>query len=162
MINADPRVEQANLVNAYRGNPEALQQKYAVSQQLIDLLALQQIKSEMDAKDRDIKLKMAQSGKKPPVGQQLKQEVEGRTKQEMAQQLAGTMQKQQQDQQQAMQQVAQSAEPPEQGIAGLPTPDVMPTKAMAAGGILDFSAGGANDDSNGLPNLPTGEEYEEN
>ena len=30
---------------AYRGNPQALQQKYAASQQLIDLLALQKIKS---------------------------------------------------------------------------------------------------------------------
>jgi hypothetical protein len=123
-------------VDAYRGNPDALQQKYAVSQQLIDLLALQKIKSEMDAKSRDMQLKMAQSGKKPPIAQQLQQEVVGRTKQEMQQQLAGTMQQEAAEKQKALQQVVQSQE---QGVAGLPAGNMMPPKAMAAGGIIDFS-----------------------
>jgi hypothetical protein len=130
----DPRVD--NLADAYRGNPGALQEKYAVSQQLVDLLALQQIKSEMDAKDREIKLRMAKTGKKPPVAQQLQQEVVGRTKQEMQQQLAGTMQQEAMEKQKALQQAVQSQE---QGVAGLPTPGMMPPKAMAAGGIIDFS-----------------------
>ena len=129
----DPRVEET--VAAYRGNPQALQQKYAVSQQLIDLLALQKIKSEMDAKDREIKLRMAQTGKKPPIAQQLQQEVVGRTKQEIQQQLAGTMQQEAMEKQKALQQAVQAQE---QGVAGLPAPGLMPTKAMAAGGILDF------------------------
>ena len=123
-------------VDAYRGNPEALQQKYAVSQQLIDLLALQKIKSEMDAKSRDMQLKMAQTGKKPPIAQQLQQEVVGRTKQEMQQQLAGTMQQENMEKQKALQQVVQNQE---QGVAGLPANNMMPPKAMAAGGIIDFS-----------------------
>jgi hypothetical protein len=123
-------------VDAYRGNPDALQQKYAVSQQLIDLLALQKIKSEMDAKSRDMQLKMAQSGKKPPIAQQLQQEVVGRTKQEMQQQLAGTMQQEATEKQKALQQAVQAQE---QGVAGLPAGNMMPPKAMAAGGIIDFS-----------------------
>jgi hypothetical protein len=123
-------------VDAYRGNPEALQQKYAVSQQLIDLLALQKIKSEMDAKSRDMQLKMAQTGKKPPIAQQLQQEVVGRTKQEMQKQLAGTMQQEAMEKQKALQQAVQSQE---QGVAGLPAGNMMPPKAMAAGGIIDFS-----------------------
>lgn len=129
----DPRVEET--VAAYRGNPQALQQKYAVSQQLIDLLALQKIKSEMDAKDREMKLRMAQTGKRPPIAQQLQQEVVGRTKQEIQQQLADTMQQEAIEKQKALQQAVQTQE---QGVAGLPAPGLMPTKAMAAGGILDF------------------------
>ena len=36
-------------VAAYRGNPAPLQQRYQMSQDLLDLLALQKIKSEKDA-----------------------------------------------------------------------------------------------------------------
>ena len=39
-------------VDAYRSNPQALQQRYAQNQQFIDLLALQKLKSEKDAAGR--------------------------------------------------------------------------------------------------------------
>jgi hypothetical protein len=134
-------------VDAYRGNPEALQQKYSVSKELIDLLALQKIKQEMDAGSRQMQLMMAQQGKKPPIKQQLEQEVVGRTKQEMQQQLAGTMQQEATEKQKALQQAVQSQE---QGVAGLPANNMMPTKAMAAGGILDFSDEPAPDYEEGM------------
>ena len=36
-------------VDAYRGNPAALQQRYAQNQELVDLLALQKMKSEKES-----------------------------------------------------------------------------------------------------------------
>jgi len=56
MINQDVDAR----VAAYKGNPEALQQKYSVSNDLLDLLALQQIKSSLDAAKRQMQLQMAQ------------------------------------------------------------------------------------------------------
>jgi hypothetical protein len=47
-------------VAAYKGNPQALQQKYAVSQQLIDLLALQKIKSMQESAAREMQMQLAQ------------------------------------------------------------------------------------------------------
>ena len=90
---------------AYENNPEALQQRYAQNQQLIDLLALQKLKSEKEAAARDIQLKMGQRGKQPTIAEQREKEVGDMTRQEVAQQTAGTMQQKQQEQQQALQQV---------------------------------------------------------
>jgi len=43
---------------AYQGNPQALQQQYQQSQQLVDLLALQQLKSEKEAAARQRQMHM--------------------------------------------------------------------------------------------------------
>jgi hypothetical protein len=72
-------------VDAYRNNPQALQQRYAQNQQLVDLLALQKIKSEMDAAKRDIEMKMQQQP--GTIKQQREQELMERTKQDMMDQL---------------------------------------------------------------------------
>ena len=48
-------------VDAYRSNPQALQQRYAQNQQLIDLLALQKLKSEKDAAAKQMQLQMART-----------------------------------------------------------------------------------------------------
>ena len=47
-------------VDAYRSNPAALQQRYQQNQQLIDLLALQKLKSEKDAAAKEMQMQMAQ------------------------------------------------------------------------------------------------------
>jgi hypothetical protein len=47
-------------VDAYRANPQQLMQRYQQNQELIDLLALQKLKSEKDAAARDMQLKMQQ------------------------------------------------------------------------------------------------------
>jgi len=124
-------------VDAYRGNPQALQQKYAKNQQLIDLLALQRLKSEKESAAREMALQMGgQGGQKPTIAQQREQEVLDMTKQEVAQEQGGVaahQQKQQQDamkallqqQQQGAQQVPQAAQQaPQAGIAQLPAPNI--------------------------------------
>jgi hypothetical protein len=92
-------------VDAYRSNPQALQQRYAQNQQLVDLLALQKIKSEMDAAKRDIQMKMQQQP--GTIKQQREQELMERTKQDMMDQTAGVMRQKQAQQQQNLQKVAQ-------------------------------------------------------
>ena len=144
-------------VDAYRGNPQALQQKYAQNQQLIDLLALQRLKSEKESAAREMALKMGgQGGQKPTIAQQREQEVLDMTKQEVAQEQGGVaahQQKQQQDamkallqqQQQGAQQVPQAAQQapqqPQPGIAQLPAPNIS-AQGMATGGIVAFDEGG--------------------
>jgi hypothetical protein len=121
-------------MDAYRGNPQMLQQKYAQNQELIDLLALQKLKSEKEAAARDMQLKMAQQqaakGQPPTTKDKLEQEVMGMTKQEIAQQMGGIAQQRQQEQQKKMQQLMQS------GVATLPAPGLA---RMAGGGIVAFA-----------------------
>jgi len=127
----------AQRVDAYRGNPQALQQKYAVSQELVDLLALQKIKSEKEAAARQMQMQMAQqqaaNGEPPTVAQQREKEVMDMTKQELMQQRMGLMQQQQKAQQEGMQKLAQ-------GIASAPgAQTAAQPKMMATGGIVAFA-----------------------
>jgi hypothetical protein len=132
-------------MDAYRGNPQALMQKYSQNQELIDLLALQKLKSEKEAAARDMQMKMAQQqaaqGQPPTIKDQREQEVMGMTKQEVAQQMGGIAQQQQQAQQQKMQQLLQS------GVATLPAPGIA---KMAGGGIVAFANGGSTFEAEGF------------
>jgi len=81
---------------AYQGNPQALQQQYQKSQQLVDLLALQQLKTEKEAAARNMQMQMQQNP--ATIAQQREQEVLGMIKQEqgrklgdVAQRTAGTL-----------------------------------------------------------------------
>jgi len=123
-------------MDAYRGNPQGLQQRYQMSQQLLDLLALQKLKSEKDAVARQMQAQMQQMPS--TVAQQREQELLGRTKQEMAQQVGGVMQQQARQQQQNMARMAQAAARPQGGIAGLAPQGAR----MAGGGIVAFQKGG--------------------
>jgi len=114
-------------VDAYRGNPGALQQRYAQNKELIDLLALQKLKSEKDAAARDMQMKMQQ--KPQTIAQQYEAELAGRTKNEMLQGIAGVMQNRQAKQQANMQRMAQG------------TPPTAPKRMMAQGGIIGFADG---------------------
>ena len=128
-------------VAAYKGNLQALQQKYATSQQLIDLLALQKIKSMQEAAAREMQMQMAQQQaangeSNMTVAQQREKEVMDMTKQELAQQRGELAQQQQVDQKEAMQKLMS-------GIANAPgAASVMEPKALAAGGIVAFDNGG--------------------
>ena len=133
----------AQRVDAYRGNPQALQQKYAVSQELVDLLALQKIKSEKEAAARQMQLQMGQqqaaNGEPPTVAEQREKEVMDMTKQEMIEQQSGIMQQKQQQEQEGMQKLAQ-------GIASAPGAQMAAQpQMMAAGGIVAFAEGGKTD-----------------
>lgn len=121
-------------VNAYRNNPQELQNKYAVSQDMLDLLALQQIKSEKEAAARQMALQMggpSPGGEQPNIKQQREQEVMEMTKQQLAKQ-TGMVGQQQEQNKQAMLQRLMS------GVARAPgAGNVMPAQ-MAGGGIVAF------------------------
>ena len=133
-------------VVAYRGNPAPLQQRYAMSQDLLDLLALQKIKSEKENAARQMQLQMAQQqaaqgGEPPTIAAQREKEVMELTKNELARQRGATAD-QQVAQQQAMAQRMMG------GVAAAPgAQSVAQPKMMATGGIVAFSGGGRNLDA---------------
>ena len=128
-------------VAAYRGNPAPLQQRYAMSQDLLDLLALQKIKSEKEAATRQMQMQMAQQQAQQgegamTVAQQREKEVMDMTKNELAQQRGETAQQQTEQQQANMQKLMS-------GIARAPGAQaVAQPKMMAEGGIVAFAEGG--------------------
>jgi len=146
-------------MDAYRGNPQALAQQYSQNQQLVDLLALQKLKSEKEAAARQMQMQMDAAGL-PTIAQQREQEVMDLTKKEVAQQAGVGGQQQENQQKEAMQKLLQAAGAPQEpqqavpqptqqppptgaaGISGLPAPNMMPPQAMAAGGIIAFQEGG--------------------
>ena len=128
-------------VDAYRGNPDALAKRYSQNQQLIDLLALQKLKSEKESAVREMQMKMG-GQQMPTIADAREQEVLDLTKQELARQATGAMQQQQRQKQQAARQlVEQTAQAPAAGVAGLAAPNIAP-QAMATGGIVAFQSGG--------------------
>ena len=141
----DKLVEQK--ADAYRGNPQALQKRYSQNQELMDLLAMQKLKTEKEAASRDMQLKAEQTPS--TIAEQYEQQLVGMNKDEMAGQVAGVLgqkQKQAQQKQQAMgmpPQKPQGQRPPmpqgaPQGIASQPRPNM---QGMAQGGIIGYAAG---------------------
>ena len=131
---------------AYQSNPQALQQQYQQSQQLVDLLALQQLKSEKEAAARNMQMQMQQNP--ATIAQQREQEVLGMIKQEqgrklgdVAQRTAGTLGQINKRTQQNMQRTAK------QGLPSIGGPQRPPANApqkpamMAGGGIVAFQEG---------------------
>lgn len=131
---------------AYQSNPQALQQQYQQSQQLVDLLALQQLKSEKEAAARNMQMQMQQNP--ATIAQQREQEVLGMIKQEqgrklgdVAQRTAGTLGQINKRTQQNMQRAAK------QGLPSIGGPQRPPANApqkpamMAGGGIVAFQEG---------------------
>jgi hypothetical protein len=141
MYGIDQTLEQT--ADAYRGNPQMLQQKYAQNQNLIDLLALQKLKSEKESAQREMQLKMG--GKPPTIADQREQQVMDMTKQEVVQEQAGVMENKMRQQQEAQKRLMQAAGAPSQGIAGVAAPNISP-QMMAGGGIVAFSKAGSVDD----------------
>ena len=117
--------------DAYRGNPAALQRRHMQNKELIDLLALQKLKSEKDAAARDMQMQMQQQP--GTIAEQMEAEMVGRTRDEMLQGVAGVMRNNQARQQQNMQRVAS------QGVAAQPRRNM---QNMAQGGIIGFANGG--------------------
>ena len=128
-------------VSAYMGNTKPLEQRYAMSQDLLDLLALQKIKSQKDAASRQMQMQMAQqqaqSGEAGmTVAQQREKQVSEMTKNELAEQRGDTAQQQNVEQQANLQKLMGGvASAPGAAIAAQP-------QAMAAGGIVGYAGGG--------------------
>jgi hypothetical protein len=117
----DAQVEQR--MDAYRSNPQQLQQRYGQNKELLDLLALQKLTSEKQAAARDMQMKMQQQP--GTIAQQREQEALELTKQEMSGTLGelagrtkGTLDQKQAMQQQNMQKMAQGQPPVAQGGIG--------------------------------------------
>ena len=124
--------------DAYQNNPQALQQRYQQSQELVDLLALQQLKSEKEAAARNMQMQMQQNP--ATIAQQREQEVLGMIKQEqgrklgdVAQRTAGTLGQINKKAQQNVQRTAKQGLP----AMGGPRKPAM----MAGGGIVAFFEG---------------------
>ena len=138
----------AQRVDAYRGNPQALQQRYANNKELLDLLALQRLKSEKDDAMRKIQLEMQQDPQ--TIKQQKERQLLEMTKQDLTKQTAGIMQNAQNRQQKNMQNVAKKGAPsPQQmqqvqsGLGALAQRQQgQAPMRMAEGGIVAFAAGG--------------------
>jgi len=129
-------------MDAYRGNPQQLMKMYQQNKELVDLLALQKLKSEKDAAKRQLEMQMQQQP--GTIKQQREQEAFQRTKDELAQQTKGILQQKQQKQQANLQRMAKG----KSGLGALaqnrPTPvqTQTPKPMLAGGGIVAFQPGG--------------------
>jgi hypothetical protein len=131
-------------VDAYGNNPQALQKKYSMSKDLVDLLALQKIKKSMDEERNSIA--MAMQSNPATIKQQREQEIFGRTAEDVAQQLGGILQTAKNKKQMARRPapqglgalVPQQRQRPQQGQR----PQQPQTRMMQAGGIVAFQDGG--------------------
>ena len=119
----DAQIEQR--MDAYRGNPKKLQQRYGANKELLDLLALQKLTSEKKAVAADMQMKQQQQP--GTIAQQREQEALQLTKQEMSSTLGdlagrtkGVLDQKQKMQQKNMQQLAKAQPRKPAGIAGLP------------------------------------------
>lgn len=125
------------LKEAYSGNPQALQNRYAKNKKLVELLALQSMKSDLDEKKNSIDMMM--NTNPATIKQQREQEVFGRTVEDVAQQLGGALQTAKNQQQMAQRR------PAPQGLGALvPQQRQRPQQPqrMQAGGIVAFQSGG--------------------
>jgi hypothetical protein len=145
--NMDQQVQQQ--ADAFSDNPAALQQRYQQSQQLLDLLALQKIKSDKEAAAREMQMQMEQ--RPQTIAQQREAEVMGLTKDELAKQISDIMAQRQAVEQSNIKRAA-SGQPPRQRMAMAPpmrnprTEGVASQRAdnmvnMAQGGIVGFYEG---------------------
>ena len=101
-------------MDAFRGKEGQLNQRYNMSKNLIDLLALQKLKTEQDSKAREIQLSMDQSS--ASVKQQMEGEMLERSRQEVVKQTSGLLGQAQKKKQQNMQRQGQQ---PPVGIEGM-------------------------------------------
>jgi hypothetical protein len=122
----------------FAANPQGLQQRYAMNQDLLDLLALQKLKKDKEAAQRSLQMQMQpESG---TVKDQLEGQMMQATKQELASSLAPGLQQQGQAMQAQQMQKAMAG--------GLPTQPAPNMVGMARGGIVGYQEGG----------MPEGEE----
>ena len=121
-------------VDANRANPQRLEQSYSRNKELLDLLALQKLKSEKDAAARDMQMKAEQMP--GTIAEQMEKEMLEQTKNDMVEQTAGIMD---QRRQKAAAQAKQMGQPPQRpaGIAGM-APQGMP--GFQDGGSVDAAS----------------------
>jgi hypothetical protein len=142
MPGIDDRVEQT--ANAYMGNPKALQQKYAQTKDIFDLIALNTINEKVSAASREMRLRAGAEGKPPTLYERAESQAVDNTKKEMIDEQAGVMQNKLRQQQEAQKKLMQAAGAPSGvrasgGIASVPAPNMQGMASMAGGGIVAFN-----------------------
>ena len=133
MANIDSQIN--DRMNAFSGNPQALMQRYAQTQELVDLLALQKMTN-----DRKAATAAVQSAMQPPTGTvkgQLEQEAMQGARNDVMRGMAPGIQ--QQGQRMAQMQNRAAMGLPTQG---LPTQAAPNMARMAQGGIVGYAQGG--------------------
>ncbi len=149
MPGIDDRVDQT--ADAYMGNPKALEQKYAQTKDIFDLIALNTINEKVSAASREMRLRAGAQGKPPTLYARAEAQAVDNTKKEIIDEQAGVLQNKlrlQQDAQKRLMQaagapsVAGAMPPPSAGIASVPAPNMQGMASMAAGGIVAFDEGG--------------------
>jgi len=133
MIGTNLGSDVQNRVDAYKENPAALQKRYMQSQELVDLLAMQKMKSEKAAYARDMQLKM--ESKPSTIAQQYEAELTGQTKNDMLKNVSGVLKNKQNQAQSNINEVAASGS----GVAGQNASNML---KLAEGGIVGFETGG--------------------
>ena len=121
----DELIEQKT--DAYRGNPAALEQRSKMSNELVDLIALQKLKSEHDTAKRELQMQI--QTQPDTIAKQLEAEMVGRTKDDVLRGVSGVLATNQARQQQRVASL---------GIAPQPRPNM---QNMAQGGIVGFQEG---------------------
>jgi len=119
----DAQVEQR--MDAYRGNPQKLQQRYGQNKELLDLLALQKLTSEKKQVAADMQLKAQQNPntiaqQREAEALQLTKSAMGGTLGELAGRTKGTLDQKAAMQKKNMNRMVQGAGKAPTGIAGLP------------------------------------------
>ena len=141
----------SRIMDTYRGHEDRLKKRVELSNDLLELIAYEQLTREKRQLMAAQQAKSMPPGGMPTIKEQKEDEAFDLTKQELAQQIGKTLQ----------QKAAQQGRPPMMaGVAAAPgAQNVMPPQAMAAGGIVAFDSGGpirAEYSEAGLPNAPEG------
>ena len=128
MNNIDSQIN--DRMNTYAGNPQGLMQRYAQTQELVDLLALQKMKN-----DRAAATNAVQGAMQPPPGTvkgQLEQEAMQGARNDVLRSMAPGIQQQGQ----------RMAQMQNRAAMGLPTQAAPNMARMANGGIVGYAPGG--------------------
>lgn len=164
-MGVDLNKEVSDRVKTYRSNPKKLQERYQMSQELLDLLALQQIKSEQSAIANDMKLKQAAMNPEASMTtkEKLTQNVVGTKTQEMASQIGGAYANMNKKRKAAMSKFATNAARRPAGIAAAMPKPVNKNQGLGAlqGTTLAAKSGGIMPKFKVGTYVPTAEEVQE-
>lgn len=133
MNNIDSQIN--DRMNTYAGNPQALQQRYAQTQELVDLLALQKMKNDRAAATNAVQGAM-QTDTNTYKGQLEQEAMQGARSDVMRSMGPGI---QQQGQRMAQMQNRAAVGMPTTGLPAQPAPNM---RGMAMGGIVGYQQGG--------------------
>lgn len=133
MNNIDSQIN--DRINTYAGNPQALQQRYAQTQELVDLLALQKMKNDRAAATNAVQGAM-QTDTNTYKGQLEQEAMQGARSDVMRSMGPGI---QQQGQRMAQMQNRAAVGMPTTGLPAQPAPNM---RGMAMGGIVGYQQGG--------------------